>query len=174
MVCFKIAESRYLFQVCAAHEVPVPVFMQPYGVVEPRIVGGQPAKRGQFPYQAGIVTASQAFCGGSLIGHKWVLTAGHCVHRAKSFTVTLGETDRKANEPGRVIATTTKAILHENFSGSTVTHDIAILQLPQDVQYSGESHRSSSTLSLQVLVDFVSMAMDLEAMTEIVPCIMRS
>jgi len=43
-----------------------------------RITGGSPAAPGQFPWQAALHIDNAYFCGGSLIGSLWVLTAGHC------------------------------------------------------------------------------------------------
>nr|CAD7207557.1 unnamed protein product [Timema douglasi]CAD7422016.1 unnamed protein product [Timema poppensis] len=52
--------------------------------LNPRIVGGQEAPRHSFPYQVALflpVAGGTSFCGGSIIGHQWVLTAAHCVDR---------------------------------------------------------------------------------------------
>ncbi|CAG9765031.1 unnamed protein product [Ceutorhynchus assimilis] len=43
------------------------------------IVGGQNATDGEFPYMVSLRGENQLhYCGGSIIGSKWILTAGHC------------------------------------------------------------------------------------------------
>jgi secreted trypsin-like serine protease len=44
-----------------------------------RITNGLTAVRGQFPWQVAITVDKSWFCGGSLIGSQWVLTAAQCV-----------------------------------------------------------------------------------------------
>jgi len=44
-----------------------------------RIVGGEEATSNtQFPYQVSFQYYNSHFCGGSIIGSEWVLTAAHC------------------------------------------------------------------------------------------------
>uniref|UniRef100_A0A1I8NLI1 Peptidase S1 domain-containing protein n=1 Tax=Stomoxys calcitrans TaxID=35570 RepID=A0A1I8NLI1_STOCA len=47
--------------------------------IQPRIVGGNFAKVGQFPYQVSLLVNGQHNCGGSIISELYVVTAAHCV-----------------------------------------------------------------------------------------------
>jgi len=55
-------------------------------IQDPRIVGGNEAVSGSWPWQVGLTTPgeSQPFCGASIISSHWILTAAHCVERKVS------------------------------------------------------------------------------------------
>jgi secreted trypsin-like serine protease len=61
------------------------------------IVGGTPAPDGKYPWQVriyGSMNDTIGFCGGSIIGEQWVLTAAHCLMDTQAVVVGFGSVDR--------------------------------------------------------------------------------
>lgn len=58
------------------------VLAVPLATAQERIVGGDLAELGQFPYQVAIYFIDKDkktfICGGSIVNEEWVLTAAHC------------------------------------------------------------------------------------------------
>uniref|UniRef100_A0A3B3HB40 Peptidase S1 domain-containing protein n=1 Tax=Oryzias latipes TaxID=8090 RepID=A0A3B3HB40_ORYLA len=101
-----------------------------------RIVGGQNAPAGFWPWQVSLQTSSH-FCGGSLINNQWVLTAAHCFPSgsASGVTVVLGLQSLQGSNPNRVSRTITTLIIHPNYNSETSDNDIALLQLSSPVTF---------------------------------------
>ncbi|KAF4525474.1 hypothetical protein B566_EDAN004886 [Ephemera danica] len=98
---------------------------------ESRIVGGDVAQRGQFPYQAALILDGMGVCGGALVSDTIVLTASHCLDKFLTFEVILGAQNLyDESESGRQSIFTRDATLHEDFSLTTLVNDIAFLRLP--------------------------------------------
>ncbi len=49
-------------------------------VQQSRIIAGENATRGAWPWQILMFLNGQTLCGGSLVSPKWVVTAAHCVY----------------------------------------------------------------------------------------------
>ena len=57
-----------------------------------RVIAGENAIPGSWPWQAALRYNTRFRCGASLVSPYWVATAAHCVIvRASGLTVTLGE-----------------------------------------------------------------------------------
>ncbi|KAL7486957.1 hypothetical protein ACHAW6_012550 [Cyclotella cf. meneghiniana] len=95
-----------------------------------RIIGGDKAEDGRYPYAVSVQKGGAHFCGGSLLAKDVVLTAAHCLGLGNTnFQAVVGRTDlTKTNEGDQIAVTNT--IVHPLFdSGSTWENDFALLFL---------------------------------------------
>lgn len=100
---------------------------------EGRITNGNDATVGQFPYQCGLLLKvnliQSNWCGCSVIGNEWVLTAAHCVDNIQSATVYLGATVRTSPSETRAV-TNSDITIHPDWDPATLKNDIALIQIP--------------------------------------------
>lgn len=101
-----------------------------------KILGGAIAAPGQFPWMAVLVDSAArraidgAFCGGTVIAPRVVLTAAHCVEgtRADEIDVVVGRTRLSVDTDGERIKVS-KIVVHPGYDSESVIKDVALLQL---------------------------------------------
>ncbi|XP_058457221.1 brachyurin-like [Malaya genurostris] len=101
-----------------------------------RIVNGEEAQPGQFPYQVVIMSYFQdgtgGWCGATLVSQNYVMTAAHCVFRGSApthGTVTLGVHNRQVEEETQQRINYDTVNVHPNYSSTNLRNDIATIKM---------------------------------------------
>lgn len=111
-----------------------------------RIVSGENVIIDYVPYQVSINKIDFAswdlfkiskifthYCGGTIVASKYILTAGHCVFNiAGQFEVRAGA---DISNDGGVLYEIEKMMLHPDFKHSPRMHDMALLEMSDDIQF---------------------------------------
>ena len=103
-----------------------------------KIVGGENAKIGEFPWQAMLAYKSitRTFCGGTLLLEKFVITAAHCFSKdfitPDTVLIVLGNHYLYQTDPGEVTHEVRKWVIHPSYGG--YSNDIAIIELKEPVK----------------------------------------
>lgn len=111
----------------------------------PRIYGGKEAQSNQFPYMVSLRQLKSTanghleyshFCGAALIGHRWVISAAHCL-RGKRLNVShigiiVGA--HHFSQDGQIYKVE-QIIRHNGFDEVTKINDISLLQTVSFVSY---------------------------------------
>lgn len=93
-----------------------------------KIVGGQVARPGQYPYQVSLrnIQSYKHFCGGAILNYRWILTAAHCfIGGTKAYDVyaTVGATTLYDGLHHNV----SRLLPHPYFNIQIVSYDIALV-----------------------------------------------
>ncbi|CAF92121.1 unnamed protein product, partial [Tetraodon nigroviridis] len=102
-----------------------------------RIVGGEDAPAGAWPWQASLHKGNSHSCGGTLINSQWILTAAHCFQGTSTSDVTvyLGRQYQQQFNPNEVSRRVSQIINHPSYDSQTQNNDICLLKLSSAVSF---------------------------------------
>nr|XP_002188242.5 suppressor of tumorigenicity 14 protein [Taeniopygia guttata] len=110
-----------------------------------RIVGGEDARSGKWPWQASLQMGARGHvCGASVISNKWLISAAHCFLDSDSarYSVPMGWRaymgSHTINEKSNRVAmrSITRIIVHPQYDQSISDYDIALLEMETPVLFS--------------------------------------
>lgn len=110
-----------------------------------RIVGGQDAEQGEFPWQVSLhVKGYGHVCGASIISEKWLVTAAHCVQDGDGIRFSQPDTWEVylgLHIQGQIKSFVEKRnlkriISHPYYNAFTFDNDIALMELDNPISYS--------------------------------------
>jgi len=176
----EIRTSQALVRMCAIAAmlaIAAPSYAQksstaktPYDAASSRVHGqnagkgiwfGQPAPKGAYPFMVALIQSAAddtpegnyqgQFCGGSLIGDRWVVTAAHCLTgedeekrqvavKPEDVNIYAGSTDFKDGARIKV----KRVIRHPQYNGEAFDNDVALLEL-------ASSAKSDKTASIALV-----------------------
>lgn len=104
-----------------------------------RIVGGQTAFPGQFPYQISLRLVEHLhLCGGSIISNDWIVTAAHCTegYNITYLSVVIGAFHyRDDGEQYKI----DQIFVHPEYHFVRLTGDIALIRTVESLVFTGLS-----------------------------------
>ncbi|XP_075232444.1 chymotrypsin-2-like [Lycorma delicatula] len=109
---------------------------------KPKIVGGEIAKQGEFPYFVSVQRIMKPdyflhFCGGGILSKDVILTAGHCCFKRdfsnRRYFIAAGITDLNDKNSGMLLVE--KCIIHPDYNDKINDNDIAVLLLERSINF---------------------------------------
>ncbi|XP_027639056.2 transmembrane protease serine 9 [Falco peregrinus] len=102
-----------------------------------KIVGGTDASRGEIPWQVSLKEDSRHFCGATIIGDRWLLSAAHCFNETnpEEIEAYMGTTSLNGTDGNAVKVNVTRVIEHPFFDPVFLDFDVAVLELARPLVF---------------------------------------
>nr|XP_035956873.1 transmembrane protease serine 9 isoform X3 [Halichoerus grypus] len=102
-----------------------------------RIVGGLGAASGEVPWQVSLKEGSRHFCGATLVGDRWLLSAAHCFNHTKVELVRahLGSVSLAGVGGSPVKMELRRLVLHPQYDPGVLDFDVAVLELARPLGF---------------------------------------
>lgn len=106
------------------------------GRLRRRVVGGNPARPGSWPWQVSMRLARSEpeghQCGAVVIDGQWLVTAAHCFYEhynIREWTLHFAKHNKLVRDPLEVVRYIGQLFVHPGYVGGDENHDIALIKL---------------------------------------------
>ncbi|XP_014209722.1 chymotrypsin-2-like [Copidosoma floridanum] len=100
-----------------------------------RIIEGQIAPDGAFPYQASLRRSQRHSCGGSILNERWILTAAHCLTGLSDGGLNVVVGTNELNSGGTVYKSV-KILYHHKYNIHNVINDVGLVKVNATIKFS--------------------------------------
>lgn len=102
-----------------------------------RVIAGQNAVRGSWPWQILMLFNGSPGCGGAIISNRWIVTAAHCIYRKPSsgIQIRVGEHDMFSSEGSEENYQAERVVMHSQYNPRTLDNDIALIKVKKPIQF---------------------------------------
>ncbi|KAI2650931.1 Enteropeptidase [Labeo rohita] len=138
----KIVSLHCNNQPCGARKVPLKreSNAETDGNKAGRVVGGQDAQKGAWPWIASLRWLGRHACGAALIDREWLITAAHCVYgknvHLSNWAVVLGlHSQYETDNTNKQVHSIDQVIMHKRYNRRTKESDFALMHLQTPANY---------------------------------------
>jgi secreted trypsin-like serine protease len=105
------------------------------------ITGGFEINIDTRPFQVALQRNNAAYCGGSILNQRWIVTAAHCVQGVpiEQLRVGIGVTEQTQIGTVGQVLTANRIIIHPDYNAATNTNDIALIELIGNINYNNNA-----------------------------------
>uniref|UniRef100_A0A8C8AQL3 Peptidase S1 domain-containing protein n=1 Tax=Otus sunia TaxID=257818 RepID=A0A8C8AQL3_9STRI len=102
-----------------------------------RIVGGEDAKSGKWPWQASLQMGAYGhMCGASVVSNRWLISAAHCFLDSDSVRAYMGLHTINEKSSRVTVRSIKRIVIHPQYDQSIADYDIALLEMETPVFFS--------------------------------------